>query len=105
MLIPVILLVLALVAKTKPNNEINRTFGFRTKKSMSSQENWDKAQELMTKYFFIIGVAEVIISAVAGYFIVTRLGNTMMLMAYSILMVLQVLAIVIVIPLVESQLK
>ena len=106
MLIPVILLVLALVAKTKPNNEINRTFGFRTKKSMSSQENWDKAQELMTKYFFIIGVAEVIISAIAGYFIVTKFDNTtMMLMVYSILMVLQVLAIVIVIPLVESQLK
>ena len=105
MLIPVILLVLALVAKTKPNNEINRTFGFRTKKSMSSQENWDKAQELMTKYFFIIGVAEVIISAIAGYFIVTKFDNTMMIMAYTILMVLQVLAIVIVIPLVESQLK
>lgn len=32
------------VAKTPPEKKIDKSMGFRTKKSMASQANWDKAQ-------------------------------------------------------------
>lgn len=34
-----------------PPKKINKFEGYRTKKSMSSQENWDKAQQLMVESF------------------------------------------------------
>ena len=105
MLLPVIILVVALIARAKPNKEINSTFGYRTKKSMSSQENWDKAQELMAKYMLIISVVMIVVSSVSAFFIVTRLSQIQMTVGFCILMLFQVLAILIVIPLVESQLK
>ncbi len=105
MLVPVIILVVALIAKAKPNPEINSTFGYRTKKSMSSQENWDKAQELMSKYLLIIGIVLTVVSLIAGLIIVNRFVMPTLMVAYLILTVVQVVAILLVIPLVESQLK
>ena len=105
MAVPVIILVVALIAKVKPNPEINSTFGYRTRKSMSSQENWDKAQELMSKYLLIIGVVLTVVSLIAGLIIVNRFEMPVLAVAYTILTLVQVLAIIIVIPLVESQLK
>lgn len=36
---------------SEPPKKINKLEGFRTEKSMSSQENWDKAQILLGHYF------------------------------------------------------
>ena len=105
MLVPVIILVVALIAKANPKSEINSTFGYRTKKSMASQENWDKAQELMAKYLLIISVVMIAVSLVCAFFIATRLSQVQMIIGLSILMLVQALGILVVIPLVESQLK
>ena len=105
MLVPVIILVVALITKAIPNKEINSTFGYRSKKSMSSQENWDKAQELMSKYFLIIGIVLTVISIIAGLIIINRFEMPVMMVAVTVLVLIQVLATIVVIPLVESQLK
>lgn len=105
MIVPVIVLIVALISKFKPNPDINPTLGYRTKKSMSSQENWDKAQELSSKYLLISSIIVTIVSLIAGLIIVNKYEMPMLMVAYCILTVIQVLAIVMVIPFVESQLK
>ncbi len=105
MIVPVIVLAVALVSKFKPNQEINSTFGYRTQKSMSSQENWDKAQELSTKYLLIAGIVLTIISLIAGLVIVNKFEMPLLIVAYAILTVVQIVVIVLSIPFVESQLK
>lgn len=38
------------IAKTPPEKAVNKQFGFQTKKSKKSQENWDIAQKEMIAY-------------------------------------------------------
>ena len=105
MLVPVIIIVIALISRTKPQREINSTIGYRSKRSMASQENWDKAQKLMAKYLLVIGCVIAAISIVAGIIMVSVLEQPQMLIAFGVLIVIQVISILLVIPLVESQLK
>ncbi|MCR5475896.1 MAG: SdpI family protein [Lachnospiraceae bacterium] len=105
MLVPVIILAVALLAKARPQSRINSRIGYRSKRSMASQENWDKAQDLMARYLLVIGCLLTVVSAIAGILIVRYLEPTPMIIAYAILTLVQVIAIVLVIPLVESHLK
>ncbi len=105
MLVPVILIVIALISRARPQSDINHTIGYRSKRSMASQENWDKAQKLMARYLLIIGVVLAVVSVIAAIVMVSMLEQTLMLIAFGVLMTVQVIAVLLVIPLVESQLK
>lgn len=105
MLVPVIILVIALVSKARPQQDINSMIGYRSSRSMASQENWDKAQQLMAKYLLAAGVVLTVVSLVFAVFIVNRLTGSAPFIAIAILTVIQVVAVVLVIPFVESGLK
>lgn len=105
MIVPVVLIVIALISGARPQSRINSTIGYRSRRSMASQENWDKAQKLMAKYLLVIGCTLAVVSIIAGIIMVKVLGQTPMLIAFGVLMVIQVIAVLLVIPLVESQLK
>ncbi len=105
MLVPVILIVIALISRARPQSDINHTIGYRSRRSMESQENWDKAQKLMAKYLLVIGCVLTVVSLAVGIIMVTTLEQTKMLIVFGILMVVQVISVLLVIPLVESQLK
>ncbi|MDF1698787.1 MAG: SdpI family protein [Saprospiraceae bacterium] len=65
--------VVAFISKTYPPRGINKIYGYRTKRSMNSQAQWDFAQEysnnLMNRYGIML-----IILGIAGYF--TSFSNT-----------------------------
>ena len=105
LLVPVIGLVVGLIAKAKPAKNINSTIGYRSKKSKSSQEMWDKAQVLMAKYFIMISAVLLVVSLIAGYFIASMSDWNSMIIGICILSIVQVLGICAVIPLVESKLN
>ena len=61
---------------TIPLKKINRFEGFRSKKAMSSQENWDKAQRLLghsfkqlASYLIIIGFIIFLVEIFAFFFL------------------------------------
>lgn len=102
-IVPVLLLAAGLLCRFKPAKDINSTFGYRTAKSKSSQENWDKAQQLMSKNLMIIGAAELVITIIAMAF--TNGLNEQQYLIFMLIMVLvQALGAVLMIPMVESKL-
>lgn len=105
LIVPVILLVTGCISKARPKKDINSVIGYRSRRSRSSQEMWDKAQLLMAKYLIIIGAALLVISIAAGVFIASIADMNTMIIGVSILSCVQVAAIILIIPLVESKLK
>ena len=102
-IVPVLLLAAGLISKFRPAKDINSTFGYRTAKSKASQENWDKAQQLMAKNLMIIGAAELVITIIAMAF--TNGLNEQQYLIFMLIMVLvQALGAVLRIPMVESKL-
>ena len=103
-IIPVLILVIGCVSKYRPAKKINSLFGYRSKRSKASQENWDLAQLLMSKYLLIIGGAEAVLTAVCCFFLKDRAADEVLLIM-AIVTALQVIGLLIVIPLVEKDLK
>ncbi len=103
--VPVIVLIVGLIAKARPARNINGVIGYRSKTSRSSQEMWDKAQMLMAKYLIIIGVMLLVVSAIAVFVMSNAVSGNSALIGVCILNTVQVAAIVMMIPLVESGLK
>ncbi len=55
---------------------INRFYGYRTKTSMASQENWDFSQKYSGGLFAIFGLALLLIAIVVGYAEIDLANNT-----------------------------
>lgn len=51
-----------------PPKKINSFYGFRTKKSMRSQEQWDFAQRFSGKLFFWFGIGLMVLALLAYIF-------------------------------------
>ena len=104
-LVPVIVLLTGYITKINPAKQINGIRGYRTKRSKSSQEMWDKAQLLMSKYLLIIGAVELVVSLITMLVTSSVEDQNTVAMITSILAVIDALGIVAVIILVESELK
>lgn len=102
-IIPAVLLAVGLISKFHPAKKINSVVGFRTAKSRSSQEKWDQAQQLMAKYYIIIGAAELVIAAAASA-LLNGLSKDQYLIFLIIMLSLQACGAVLVIPLVNREL-
>lgn len=102
-IVPVLLLAAGLISKFMPAKNINDTTGYRTAKSKSSQENWDKAQQLMSKNLIILGAAELVITIIAAAF-TNGLNEQQFLIFLVVFVLLQALGTILLIPMVESKL-
>ena len=56
LLLPVIMLVLGRLFQTRPPKTINGLFGYRTARSMKSQEAWDFAHRTRGRLWFKLGL-------------------------------------------------
>ena len=102
-IVPAIVLIVGLISKIHPAKTINGTVGYRSKKSRSSQENWDKAQALMAKYMLIIGMVELVIAVIA-FLMAGNMDKQQFLTVMMIVMAIQVCGLLVMFPLVESKL-
>ena len=105
LLVPVIVLIVGVIAKLKPAKNINAVLGYRTKRSRASQENWDKAQELMAKYMIRIGLVLLVISVICCFILKGIESEDVLAGAITALSIVQIIGVILVIPLVEGQLK
>ncbi len=103
-IIPVLMLIMGCVSKYRPAKKINSLFGYRSRRSKASQENWDLAQLLMGKYLLIIGGVEVLLTAICCFLLKDRAADEVLLITV-VVTALQVIGLLIVIPLVEKDLK
>jgi uncharacterized membrane protein len=103
MIIPLICVVIGIIAKMKPAKQINSVIGYRSARSRSSQENWDKAQQLMSKNLIILGAAELVITIIAAAF-TNGLNEQQFLIFLVVFVLLQALGTILLIPMVESKL-
>ena len=53
---PITFIVFGLLFANKPPKEINDTYGYRTKRSMTNQETWNFAHKYIGKLWFVYGL-------------------------------------------------
>lgn len=97
MLIPVIILLCGLYLKYKTPNRINGFIGYRTKRSMESENNWLFANKECGRYYIIISIILIIFTAIAYY--IFRIDG------YVAIVVIQLIGIMTPIPIIEIKLK
>lgn len=100
LLIPIIMVVFGLVLKFIPPSKINSFYGYRTKRSMKSQQAWDYAQRRIGVLWLYMGVILYIIIVLSMLFSATSKEHLSFIHG-SIGMV----ALIIGIPFVEKELK
>lgn len=64
-IVPVILIICSIIFKKKPPMEINGSYGFRTKLSMSSKEAWDYANKRIVSVWLCQGIVLLVLSVIA----------------------------------------
>jgi len=79
-----VLLITGYFAKKKPPKKINRIYGYRTKRSMKSQEAWDFAQKIAPDHMIRSGLY-LIISSLPLYFV--KAENDYIIIAIVIIMI------------------
>jgi uncharacterized membrane protein len=62
LILPVAVLSMGLLFKYKPPRKINMLYGFRTQRSMASQEAWDAAHRMGGQIWSVIGIVLVVLS-------------------------------------------
>ena len=92
-----ILTVVGVVFWTYPPTKINEFYGYRTTRSRKSQEAWDFAQRYSAKLMTIFGLAALIVAAAAHLFRNSLCVNSDYLMLYDIC-ITSLLPIIVVLP-------
>ena len=69
MLIPVVMVAFGLVFMHRPPENINRTYGYRTRMSMRSEETWVFAHRYCGRLWVIFGIAVFAVTVVVFAFI------------------------------------
>lgn len=101
-LVPAIMTLCGLWLTFAPPKKRNRFFGYRTRSSMESQESWDFAQSYSGKLMLISGVATLLVTALLVFFIpAMRTDYVILIWALCI----QGLIVIVLIPLIEKELK
>lgn len=70
LIIPVLMVILGKIFRDNPPKEINNVKGYRTRRSMASQEAWDYANRLMGRIQFIVGLCLLLLSVIAHLFFI-----------------------------------
>ena len=104
LLLPVLMIPIGARFMKRPPKAINRTFGYRTRRSMQSAEAWTFAHRYYGRRVLIIGAVLLPLSLLAMLAVRDRSENVCSIVL-GILMLLQVLAILLPIPCTERELK
>ena len=102
---PLIILVVGIVFWMYPPKKINEFYGYRTTRSRKSQEAWDFAQRYSAKLMTIFGLAALIVAAAAHLFRNSLCFNSDFLMLYDICITLPLSIIVVLSPIVLTELE
>ncbi len=104
LLVPLVMIVLGILMQKVAPKKINWWCGYRTKRSMASQEAWDFAQSYSGKWMWIVGAALFVITAVVWLFFMHSDKNTLDIASLVIVGVQVVLLVLTIVP-VEIALK
>lgn len=104
-LIPIIAIITGYLMKTRPPKEINDVVGYRTPRSKASKEAWDFANVYSGKNTFIYGIASLIISIAAYYFMTSNAGMGEMSSMLIIMAVQLIVMVIIMVVPTEKKLK
>ena len=102
---PLIILVVGIVFWMYPPKKINEFYGYRTTRSRKSQEAWDFAQRYSAKLMTIFGLAALIVAAAAHFFRNSLCINSDYLMLYDICITLLLTIIVVIPPIILTELE
>ncbi len=107
MIIPVTAIIAGYMMKYRPPEKINKTVGYRTRRSRASQEAWDFANRYCGKNTLIFGAVSLILSMIAGYFMFFGTGTIFkeMGLMIAVMFVQMILLIVVMAVPTELQLK
>ena len=100
-----ILTVVGVVFWMYPPKKINGLYGYRTTRSCKSQEAWDFAQRYSAKLMTIFGLAALFVAAAADLFINSLCINSHYLMMYDICITLLLPIIVVIPPIILTELE
>lgn len=104
LLVPLVMIVLGILMQNVAPKKINWWCGYRTKRSMSSQEAWDFAQAYSGKWMWIVGAVMFVVTAGVWLFFMNSDKNTLDIASLVIVGVQTVLLILTIVP-VEIALK
>ena len=104
LMLPVIMVIFGWVFRTHPPKDINWVYGYRTKRSVSSQEAWDFAHAHIGKVWTYAGAVMLPASAVSLLFLLNTEGYDYWI-AGMLLLFAEMGIMVGTIPLTESALK
>ena len=98
----IISIVIGFIMLKYPPKEINMLYGYRTKKSMSSQEAWDFSQKYASKKMIQIGIILLLICVLVSAFKIPEKAYPTIIISG---IIIGVLALLLIIPITERQLK
>lgn len=105
LIIPIMMLIYGTIFTNHPPKNRQALFGFRTPRSMESQENWLTAQKEMGKLWSRIGLIEIILVFVLELFF-TKTGNPVLIVYGSLgMMAVQVIPLIASYIIIERKLK
>ena len=99
------LTVVGLVFWMYPPKKINEFYGYRTTRSRKSQEAWDFAQRYSAKLMTILGLAALIVTAVAHWLRNCICFNSDLLMLYDFCIIVLLPIIVAIPPIIFTELE
>ena len=100
-----IFLVIGIVFWMYPPKKINEFYGYRTTRSLKSQEAWDFAQRYSAKLMTIFGFAALLVAAVAHGSRNSLCINSECLMLYDIGITVVLPLIVVILPIILTELE
>lgn len=98
LIVGVLLTVIALLTKRYPPKKINHIYGYRTRRSMKNQRNWDFANQYSADLMLYVGLMSLGIGIVAYYILSETAGLLTALLLPCVLLIL-------IIPMTEKKLK
>lgn len=103
MTIPVILILTGIIFGKYPVKNINSAFGYRTRRSMASQEAWDYANSRFAKIYLIAGI--ILTAVFLGDKTVAVLLETDIEKILTFNVIIGIAACLLPIPIIEKELK
>lgn len=104
LLMPLTMIMFGCLWKRNPPRKINMLYGYRTERSMKSQETWDFAHKYFGVFWLYIGIASAILSMVL-LCIFNSLTKTSLVGFVPIIIVIQLTAMILPIIFTEAKLK
>lgn len=104
LLLPTLMIIFGLLFLYKPPKTINYLYGYRTKRSMISQESWDYAHQYFGKIWFPLGVIVLILTIVAFIFLYNQDEDTIGVVG-TIIMFIQLIPLFVSVFITERALK